>query len=224
MMKYDSVLGCAWRWSRLPSDTERRSWRDSAQQLLQTEPPSCQTAKESQRNPPAAPASCSHGAHKPAIVSGGRGLSSLHSLRNPSCMFWATPAIRPHTCSSGRDKSSIQASSNSGHIAGAGDPDSGPGDWLVDGPAGSSGDIMGATSVVFRPTEVFCHAKTGSFWWWWWWWCRSGMAQVLRMSSPPVPLQERSLPGAADTHRKTWRRRCLLGKPHSARHEERKPD
>lgn len=73
------------------------------------------------------------------------------------------PLNRPHTCNSGRDKSSIQASSNSGHITCVGDPDSESGDWLVDGTAGSSGDIMGTTSVVLRLTEVFCHVKIWLF-------------------------------------------------------------
>lgn len=64
-----------------------------------------------------------------------------------------------HTCSSGRDRSSIQASSNSGHMACDGEADSGSGDRVGDGMAASSGDIIGLTSVVFRPTEVFCHRR-----------------------------------------------------------------
>lgn len=73
-----------------------------------------------------------------------------------------------YTCSSGRDKSSIQACSKSGDIlCGGGCDGSGPGERVTGGTAGCSGDIMmvllllGAeTAVVSRQTEVFYETNT----------------------------------------------------------------
>lgn len=94
-------------------------------------------------------------------------------------------------------------------MACVGEADSGSGDMVIGGTAGSSGDIMGLTSDVFRPTEVFWHIKISSLF-------LNGslvrMAQVFKIVSlPPFLLQEMSPPGVAGIHQKTWRRRCLPG-------------
>lgn len=91
---------------------------------------------------------------------------------------------------------------------------------MVDGTAGSSGGIMGATSVVFRLTEVFCHVKIRLFLLLYKSVVRTAQVPVFRIlvSLPPYLLQEMSLPGVADIHQKKWRRRCLLGNRHSTRH------
>lgn len=78
--------------------------------------------------------------------------------------YYATEAVESmfYTCSSGRDKSSIQACSNSGDIVcGVGGGISGPVERVTAGRAGCSGDMMvllllldGETAVVFRQTEV----------------------------------------------------------------------
>lgn len=71
-----------------------------------------------------------------------------------------------YTCSSGRDKSSIQACSKSGDIVcvgggcGGGGGDSEPGERVAGGRAGGSGDIIDTTAVVSRQTEVFCQTNT----------------------------------------------------------------
>lgn len=69
-----------------------------------------------------------------------------------------------YTCSSGRDKSSIQTCSKSGDIlcvgVGGGGGGSGSGVRVASGRAGGSGDIMGAeTAVVSWQTEAFCQNK-----------------------------------------------------------------
>jgi len=64
-----------------------------------------------------------------------------------------------YTCSSGRDKSSIQACSKSGDIlCGGGEP----GVREAGGRTGCSGDIMGAATAagVSRQTEVLCQTST----------------------------------------------------------------
>lgn len=59
------------------------------------------------------------------------------------------------TCSSGRDKSSIQACSTSGEDACIGvGGDSGPGERVAGGRAGCSGDIMGTTAGSSRQMEL----------------------------------------------------------------------
>lgn len=65
-----------------------------------------------------------------------------------------------YTCSSGRDKSSIQACSKSGDIVCVGGGgDSGPGDRVAGGRAGCSGDIMDTPEAVSRQTEVSCQTN-----------------------------------------------------------------
>lgn len=66
-----------------------------------------------------------------------------------------------YTCSSGRDKSSIQACSKSGDILCGDGGDSGSGERVAESRVGCSGDIMGAeTAVVSRQTAVFCQTNT----------------------------------------------------------------
>lgn len=69
-----------------------------------------------------------------------------------------------YTCSSGRDKSSIQACSKSGDVlccVCCGGGGSGPGERVAGGRAGCSGEIMGTeTAVVSKQTEAFCQINT----------------------------------------------------------------
>lgn len=68
-----------------------------------------------------------------------------------------------YTCSSGRDRSSIQACSKSGDILSGGVASGGPVERAAGGRPRCSGDIMGAeTAAVSRQTEAVCQANTGT--------------------------------------------------------------